>query len=89
MKNLEMLKAELTGREMSFTELDNRMMNSGYYSVFDDGATLDIKHDLSVVYTSIESNEAEVIINFEITIDNSKDEAEEAFYLKVVNVDTM
>lgn len=55
---------------MSFTDLDNFMMESGYYSVFDDGVTADIKQDGNVVYTATDSNECEVQIFFEITIDN-------------------
>ena len=82
----EEIKKELVNEEMSFTDLDNFMMESGYYSVFDDGATENIKQDGNVVYTATDSNECEVQIFFEITIDNGEDEAEEAFYLKVTDV---
>ena len=82
----EELKKELLNEEMSFTDLDNFMMESGYYSVFDDGVTADIKQDGNVVYTATDSNECEVQIFFEITTDNGEDEAEEAFYLKVTDV---
>ena len=61
--NVEEIKKELVNEEMSFTDLDNFMMESGYYSVFDDGATENIKQDK-----------------------NGEDEAEEAFYLKVTDV---
>ena len=84
--NVEEIKKELLNEEMSFTDLDNFMMESGYYSVFDDGVTADIKRDGNVVYTATDSNECEVQIFFEITIDNGEDEAEEAFYLKVTDV---
>jgi hypothetical protein len=84
--NVEEIKKELLNEEMSFTDLDNFMMESGYYSVFDDGATENIKQDKNVVYTATDSNECEVQIFFEITIDNGEDEAEEAFYLKVTDV---
>lgn len=84
--NAEEIKKELLNEEMSFTDLDNFMMESGYYSVFDDGATENIKQDKNVVYTAADSNECEVQIFFEITIDNGEDEAEEAFYLKVTDV---
>ena len=77
---------ELVNEEMSFTELDNFMMENGYYSVFDDGVTADIKQDGNVVYTATDSNECEVQIFFDITTDNGEDEAEEAFYLKVTDV---
>lgn len=65
-------------------DLDNFMMESGYYSVFDDGVTADIKQDGNVVYTATDSNECEVQIFFEITTDNGEDEAEE-----VGDVDSM
>ena len=84
--NVEEIKKELLNEEMSFTDLDNFMMESGYYSVFDDGVTADIKQGGNVVYTATDSNECEVQIFFEITIDNGEDEAEEAFYLKVTDV---
>lgn len=84
---LEKIKKELLSEEMSFIELDNKMMDFGYYSVFDDGATNDIKDCGNVVYTSTETNEVEIIINFEITIDNEPDEAEENFYLQVTEIE--
>lgn len=86
-KSIVELREELLNEEMSFMELDNKMMNSGYYSVFDDGVTSDVKADKNVVYTATDTNSCEVIINFEITIDNEEDEAEEAFYLKVLSVE--
>lgn len=84
--NVEEIKKELVNEEMSFADLDNFMMESGYYSVFDDGATENIKQDGNVVYTATDSNECEVQIFFEITIDNGEDEAEEAFFLAVKDV---
>lgn len=80
------INKELLNEEMSFTELDNFMMENGYYSVFDDGVTEQIKQDRNVVYTAVDTCEAEVQIFFEILIDNEKDEAEESFILKVINV---
>lgn len=58
--NVEEIKKELVNEEMSFIDLDNFMMESGYYSVFDDGATENIKQDKNVVYTATDSNECEV-----------------------------
>nr|DAY93381.1 MAG TPA: hypothetical protein [Caudoviricetes sp.] len=84
--NAEEIKKELLNEEMGFADFDNFMMESGYYSVFDDGVTADIKQDGNVVYTATDSNECEVQIFFEITTDNGEDEAEEAFYLKVKDV---
>jgi hypothetical protein len=84
--NAEEIKKELLNEEMSFTDFDNFMMESGYYSVFDDGVTADIKQDGNVVYTATDSNECEIQIFFEITTDNGEDEAEEAFCLVVKDV---
>nr|DAZ39867.1 MAG TPA: hypothetical protein [Caudoviricetes sp.] len=84
--NAEEIKKELLNEEMSFTDLDNFMMENGYYTVFDEGATFDIKWCKNVIYTATDTNEAEVQIFFEITTDNGEDEAEEAFYLKVTDV---
>lgn len=58
--NAEEIKKELLNEEMSFTDFDNFMMESGYYSVFDDGVTADIKQDGNVVYTATDSNECDV-----------------------------
>lgn len=85
--NVEELRSELLNEEMDFYKLDNFMMVNGYYSVFDDGVTADIKQDGNVVYTATDSNECEVQIFFEITIDNGEDEAEEAFVLKITGVE--
>lgn len=84
---LENLRKELLNKEMSFVELDNYMMNKGFYSVLDDGATIDIKDSKNVVYTNKETNEAEIQIFFNITIDNEPDEVEENFYLEVTLVE--
>lgn len=67
--NAEEIKKELLNEEMSFTDLDNFMMENGYYTVFDEGATFDIKWCKNVIYTATDTNEAE-----------------EAFYLKVTDV---
>lgn len=85
--NVNELKNELLNCEMSFVDLDNFMMANGYYTVFEDGATDDIKFSKSVAYTATDTNEAEVIISFDITIDNAEDEAETAFELKVTDIE--
>ena len=83
---IDQLKDMLLNEEMSFTFLDNTMYNNGYYTVFDSGVTKDIKNDLNVVYTAMDTCEAEVQIFFEIIIDNEPDEVEESFYLKVIDI---
>ncbi|MDD3137525.1 MAG: hypothetical protein PHX08_00950 [Lachnospiraceae bacterium] len=65
------------------------MMENGFYSVFDDGVTSDVKFNKNVVYTSTETNEAEIIVNFEIIVDNNEDEVAENFELKVTTIDTI
>ena len=84
---MEELKRDLENREMSFVDLDNYMMEHGFYSVFNDGATDNIKECGNVVYTGLESKEAEVIIYFTITIDSAEDEAEEHFYVLINEID--
>ena len=80
---LENLRKELLGQEMDFVELDNYMMSEGFYSVFDDGATDNIKECENVAYMSKESGEWEVLISFKIIKDNEDDEPEENFVMKI------
>ena len=42
------IKKALVNKEMDFAELDSYMVENGYYSVLDDGATEDIKADKCV-----------------------------------------
>lgn len=85
--NVNELKNELLNCEMSFVDLDNFMMDNGYYSIFDDNVTEQVKSSRSVVYTATDTNEAEIVISFDITIDNAEDEAETAFELKVTDIE--
>ncbi|MEG1495596.1 MAG: hypothetical protein RR406_04805 [Bacilli bacterium] len=78
---------ELIGKEFDFVELDNIMVSNNFYSVFNDGITEDIKRDKNVIYTDIKNNEATLIIDFNIVIDNSKDEDIENFVLKVNKIE--
>jgi len=75
---------ELVGKEINFVELDNVMVQNGFYSVFDDGITKDIKQDKSVVYIH-KATDKQLALFFEITEDNEADEVEEAFYLIVTS----
>ena len=84
---LKELKTNLEGKEISFIDLDNYMMEKGFYSVFDDGVTNDIKECGTVVYTGKESKEVEIIIHFTITIDSGKDEDDSNFYMFINEVD--
>lgn len=85
--NVNELKELLLNEEVSFRELDNKMMENGYYSVFDDGIVGNIKEDLSVLYTAKDTGESEIKIDFIITFNNGEDETEESFYLKVTDVE--
>lgn len=80
------IKKALVNNEMYFSELDAYMAKNGYYSVFDDGVTEDIKADKCVCYTACDTDECEVRISFEITIDCGEDEDVAAFILKVTDV---
>lgn len=84
---LENLRNELVGREMSFIELDNYMMSKGFYSVFNDGITENIKQDKNVIYTLNHEDLNQIQVFFNITIDNTEDEVEEAFYLEVTQIE--
>lgn len=86
---LENLKNELMGKELSFVELDDILKLNNFYSLLDDNITKDIKNDLEAIYTNIESNEAEIRINFKIVYNNASDEAEENFILKVLSIDNI
>lgn len=86
---LNKLKSELLGKELDFRDLDNILSSNNFYSLFDDNIIEDIKNDLEAVYTNIESNEAEIRINFEIVYNNGSDEAEESFILKVLSIDNI
>lgn len=86
-KSIEELKGMLEGYKISFRNLDNLMMDSGYYSVADDGIEENIKADGNVVYTATDTNEAEVQIFFTILYSNGKDEVNSAFGLRVDSVE--
>ena len=86
---LENLRKESLGQEMDFVELDNYMMSEGFYSVFDDGATDNIKECENVAYMSKESGEWEVLISFKIIKDNEDDEPEENFVMKITEVENL
>ena len=73
-KNVNELREMLEGKELTFIELDNIMMENGYYSVFDEGATENIKWSQNVVYTAMDTKECEVCIDVVIKYDVGIDE---------------
>lgn len=78
---------KLEGQEMSFLELDNRMIELGYFSVFGSGAEHNIHEDQNVVYTSRDTMECEVQFFFVIIHDHGENEDETSFILKIIKVD--
>ena len=86
---LEKLKKELLGKEINFQELDAYMIKNSFYSVLDDEITDEIKHDKNVTYTGIENGECEVLIKFEIIINNEEDESEDNFILQVTGIENL
>ena len=85
-KNVNELNGMILNQEYGFMELDGIMEDSGYYSVLNDGTTKNIKNDFNIVYTAKDTCEAEVQIFFEIIVNNGEDEVEEAFDLKVIDI---
>lgn len=88
-KTFEELEIELLGKELSFIELDNLMQESGYYSVFDDGVTENIKDSLDVAYSAKDADSGEVVIEFEIISDSGENEEPEHFLLKVTDISSL
>ena len=82
--NVNELRDELLNNEMNFTELDNFMEDSGYNTVFSDGAIDDIRESENLVYTDIDYK-TEVLINFEVISNNEENKYK--FVLKVTGVE--
>lgn len=83
--NVTELSKELVGKEISFMELDNFMMESGYRSVFEDGIGENVQEDGNVVYTAEDTLEDEVQIFFNVL--ESAEENSDIFTLKVTSVE--
>ena len=64
--NVEEIKKELVNEEMSFTELDNFMMENGYYSVFDDGVPAE-----AIELETPEEQSGEVNLNWNVVGENN------------------
>lgn len=80
--NVKELRDELMGEEMKYNQLDNFMMENGYVSIENEGATEFIKDDQNIVYKAEDTLEYEVQIFFNII----EDEGGELFTLKVTDV---
>ena len=83
--NVTELSKELVGKEMSFMELDNFMMENGYRTVFESGIGENIQEDGNVVYTAEDTLEDEVQIFFNVL--ESTEENSDIFTLKVTSVE--
>ena len=57
--------------------------------MLEDEITDEIKHDKTVTYTGIKSGECEVLIKFEIIINNAEDESEDNFILQVTGIENL
>ena len=89
-KNVEILREKLLNNEMSFTELDEILEENGYKNVIynrDDDEIEDIKEEQEVEYVAKDTDEAELLIYFDITKDNERGEYVEDFYLKVTYIE--
>lgn len=84
--NIVELREMLLNEEMSFMYLDNLMYNSGYYTVYDSGVISNIKEDLNVVYTAMDTSIPEIQLFFVITKDKEDNISEGSFYVKVVDI---
>lgn len=82
--NVTELSKELVGKEISFMELDNFMVESGYVSEGGNGIGEHIQNDENVVYMADDTEEYEVQIFFEVL--ESDEERSDIFTLKVTSV---
>lgn len=71
MERIKVLQEILEGKGFTFIDLDNIMMEYGYYSVMDDGWDMEIIDSQDVVYTNTTTNECEIRIFFENLTDAS------------------
>lgn len=83
--NVTELSKKLIGKEISFMELDNFMIESGYRSVFEDGIGENVQEDGNVVYMGADTLEDEVQIYLAVLEANEEDSS--SFTLKVTSVE--
>lgn len=66
------LKERLLGKTMDFIELDNFMMENGFYTVFDSGIDFDeIAEDECIVYQAIGNEDEYTHIEFKLAGDSN------------------
>ena len=84
------LKKELLGMELTLMELDNRMMENGYYTIFDDGVLEEVLVNKSSAFLSTKVNETQILVSFEaLSLADKEVESLGASYLKITNAEKM
>lgn len=82
---------ELTGQEMDFYELDNKMIELGYLSEADSGTWGYCLVDGNIVYSQetdeLGNTEPTAQIFFKVVIDAGEDEASESSIVKIISVE--
>ena len=73
---------ELIGKEMSFLDLDNKMCENGFYSLYEEGTEENCLDDGNAVFTSSETGEYEIQIFFDVL----RDEGASCFRIKINDV---
>lgn len=65
---------DMNGQVLDLMAIDNNMVKYGYYSVFEDGILEEVVRDKCIAYISTETNEVEIIIDFNIVEEATKNE---------------
>lgn len=72
---LNKLKNELLNESVTLLDLDNLMMNNGFYSIFDDGVINEVLEDGDVVY-------GDIIISFDMIFPRGDESL-----IKIINIE--
>lgn len=80
---LDEMKKELIGREMSFIELDKKMVKFGFYSVADDEIEKDIQRDKNIYYLY---NDEDIVFAVLIEISPFCEDEDGIFYVKIISI---
>ena len=87
MKNL---KAELVGIELTLLELDNKMVERGYYTIFDEGVLEEVLVGKSSAFLSTKDNETQILVSFEVlSLADAEVESLGASYLKITDIENL
>lgn len=87
---MKKLKNELLGTELTLMDLDNKMVEAGYYSIFDDGVLQEVLNDKNAIFLHSGDNETQLQVSFDVTILADENiEAIGASYIKITNVEKM